>query len=169
MPGKLKSRRPAVWGTLGPSVTRIKEVIRHQPWSRAHQDQKLDVTEPTVWASSVHAADWSCGKLGINTHYSVEEHRVNRMRMGQYSLVTQMHISNLITIQTLINFWWLKKMDPYRNFSFFPFSTCISHFVFWHIKLGNPQMFLFGKNLSGSRQMGKWTIWCYYCMQCKSR
>lgn len=44
-------------GTLGPSDTRIKEVIHltdlgmslicHLFWSRSNQGQKLDVTEPT--------------------------------------------------------------------------------------------------------------------------
>lgn len=71
----------------------------------------------------------------------MDTHTVNRMMTGQYSLVTQMNTSSLITMQTLINFWRLKKMHPERNFSFFLFSTCIHILSFGIPSLGIPKCF----------------------------
>lgn len=56
-------------------------------FSRSNQNQKLAVTEATIWAISVSAAEWNTGKIEMDTHCLTKEHTMKRMTIGQYLFI----------------------------------------------------------------------------------
>lgn len=65
-------------------------------------------------------------------------------------------------------FWYNKKYTLLRELLNF-FFTLISHFVFLHVKLEDTKPLSLERIWMAFSQMGNWTIWCYFCIQCKSK
>ena len=92
---------------------------------------------------------------------------VNVMITGQHSLVTQMNTSNLITMQT--QFFGTIKNTPLRELLNFFFSHSYHILSFCMSSLRIPSPYLWKEFEWLFSQMGNWTIWCYFCIQCKSK